>query len=87
MTELTSLPNIGKELAKTLQQVGIKSGEELKQVGSENAFIRIKTIDPSACINKLCALEGAVQGIRWHNLSKERKQELKEFLKMVEKNA
>lgn len=87
MTELTSLPNIGKELAKILQQVGIKSGEELKQVGSENAFIRIKTIDPSACINKLCALEGAVQGIRWHNLSMERKQELKEFLKMVEKNA
>ncbi|OFX86909.1 MAG: competence protein TfoX [Bacteroidetes bacterium GWF2_33_16] len=87
MTDLTSLPNIGKELAKILEQADIHSAEELKQVGSENAFIRIKTIDPSACISKLCALEGAVQGIRWHNLPKERKQELEEFLKMVEKNA
>ena len=85
MSELKSLPNIGKELEKLLRQVEISNAEELKQVGSENAFIRIKTIDPSACISKLCALEGAVQGIRWHNLSNERKQELKEFLKMVEK--
>lgn len=85
MSELKSLPNIGKELEKMLIQADIKSAEELKQTGSENAFIRIKTIDPSACISKLCALEGAVQGIRWHNLSAERKQELKEFLKMIEK--
>ena len=68
-----------------LEQVGISSAEELKQVGSENAFIRLKTIDPGACFSMLCGLEGAVQGIRWHNLSPERKQELKEFLKMVEK--
>jgi len=27
-------------------------------------------------------LEGAVQGIRWHNLPKERKEELKEFFHM-----
>jgi len=85
MSDLKSLPNIGKELEKLLNQVDISTVEELKQAGSENAFIRIKTIDPSACISKLCALEGAVQGIRWHNLTKERKQELKEFLKMVEK--
>jgi len=85
MSELKNLPNIGKELEKLLNQVDISSAEELKNVGSENAFIRIKTIDSSACISKLCALEGAVQGIRWHNLTKERKQELKEFLKMIEK--
>ena len=27
----------------------------------------------------LCALEGAVQNIRWHNLNKETKEDLKEF--------
>jgi len=85
MSELKNLPNIGKELEKLLNQVDISSAEELKNVGSENAFIRIKTIDSSACISKLCALEGAVQGIRWHKLSTERKQELKAFLKMIEK--
>jgi len=85
MTDLKKLPNIGKVVAEMLEQVGISSAEELKQVGSENAFIRLKTIDPGACFSMLCGLEGAVQGIRWHNLSPERKQELKEFLKMVEK--
>jgi DNA transformation protein len=85
MSELKDLPNIGKELEKLLNKVDIKSAEALRQVGSKNAFIQLKTIYPSACISKLCALEGAVQGIRWHNLSSERKQELKEFLKMIEK--
>jgi len=85
MTDLKKLPNIGKVVSEMLEQVGISSAEELKQIGSENAFIRLKTIDPGACFSMLCGLEGAVQGIRWHNLSPERKQELKEFLKMVEK--
>lgn len=85
MSDLKILPNIGKELAKSLEQADIYSAEELKEVGSENAFIRIKTIDKMACFSKLCALEGAVQGIRWHGISKERKQELQEFMKMIEK--
>ncbi|MDR1301443.1 MAG: TfoX/Sxy family protein [Treponema sp.] len=35
--------------------------------------------DSSACYNRLCAIEGAIQGIRWHNLSDEIKNELKQF--------
>ena len=85
MSDLTKLPNLGKVVVEQLKQVGIESAEELKSIGSENAFIRIKTIDPTACISKLCALEGAIQGIRWHYLSPERKKELKEFLNTVEK--
>ena len=76
MTELTKLPNIGKILAHKLIEVDIKNPEELISAGSENAFIRIKTVDPDACINMLYALEGAIQGIRWHNLTSERKTEL-----------
>lgn len=33
----------------------------------------------------LYAIEGAIQGIRWHNLEKSRKEELKEFFGMVNK--
>lgn len=83
--ELTSLPNIGKELAKLLTQADIKTPDELISLGSENAFIRINTIDGSACFSKFCALEGAIQGIRWHNLDKAKKDELKEFFQMVKK--
>ena len=76
MKELTELPNIGKVLSQKLKEVDIKTPGELISVGSENAFIRIKTVDPDACINMLYALEGAIQGIRWHNLTSERKTEL-----------
>jgi DNA transformation protein len=56
--------NIGKELSDRLLSAGINSIEELKSLGSENAFIRIRTIDPSACLNMLFALEGTIQDIR-----------------------
>ncbi|MFH6603802.1 TfoX/Sxy family protein [Maribacter algicola] len=84
MKSLTELPNIGKTLADKLNSIGIKSEQELKQLGSENAIIKIATIENSgACINMLYALEGAIQGIRWHGLDNERKQELKEFYRMM----
>ena len=53
MKELTELPNIGKVLAQKLTEVDIKSPGDLISAGSENAFIRIKTVDPDACINML----------------------------------
>ena len=84
-TQLSEMPNIGKILSERLVEVGIDSPEELKAVGSENAFIRLKTIDSGACLSMLSALEGAVQGVRWHNLDSARKAELKEFLKMLNK--
>jgi DNA transformation protein len=86
MKQLTDLPNIGKTLANKLEMIGIKNEQELKQIGSENAIIKISTIENSgACINMLYALEGAIQDIRWHGLVNERKQELKEFYRMLNK--
>jgi len=84
MNKLTELPNIGKTLAEKLEMVGIQNHDDLKKSGSENAIIKIGTIENGgACINMLYALEGAIQGIRWHNLSKERKEELKAFYQML----
>lgn len=85
MSDLTSLPNIGKTLAFLLSEVDITTEEELRQVGTEQAYIRIQAIDPGACMSKLCAIEGAIQGIRWHHLSAERKTELKQFFQLVHK--
>ena len=81
-TELTDMPNIGKVVAEKLIEVGISTPEELCAVGAEQAFIRLQTIDEGACLCMLQGLEGAVQGIRWHNLPKERKEELKQFYRM-----
>ena len=48
-------------------------------MGSRQAWLKIKAIDDSACINRLYGLEGAVQGIKKSQLSSEVKAELKEF--------
>jgi DNA transformation protein len=73
------MPNIGKELEKQLKQVGVETCEELVQLGSKEAFHRIRLTDQSACINRLYALEGAIQGIRWHYLPQDIKDDLKAF--------
>ena len=83
--KLENLPNIGVALADLLREAGINTPEDLYETGAIQAFIRIKAVDPEACLSKLCALEGAVEGIRWHNLSSEKKAELKHFFKLVNK--
>mgnify|MGYP001396349915 CR=1 FL=1 len=79
MGELTKLPNIADKLETQLNEVGITTFDELKQVGSREAWLRILARDPSACIMRLSALEGAIQGVRWHHLDEETKRSLKEF--------
>ena len=64
MGELSKLPNIGKVVEKQLNDVGINTCEQLKKAGSMEAWLRIKDVDPSACINRLYALEGAIEGIK-----------------------
>jgi len=87
MNELIQLPNIGKTLAEKLQMISITNEQELKIMGSENALLKIMTIENSgACINMLYALEGAIQGIRWHGLDENRKQELRDFYNMISKS-
>lgn len=81
MNKLSKLPNIGKIVEKQLNDVGINNFYELKETGSREAWLKIKEIDPSACLNRLYALEGAILGIRWHNLPEEIKTDLKNFYK------
>ncbi len=79
MGELTKLPNIGEEIEKQLNMVGISSYEELKSFGAEQAWLKILEHDETACINRLLAIEGALQGVKKTLLSHERKAELKDF--------
>ncbi len=79
MRTLRDLPNLGNVLVAELIKVGLDTPEALCAAGAKEAFLRIKTIDPTACRSKLYALAGAVQGIRWHHLSPKEKQELNEF--------
>lgn len=79
MGSLSELPNIGKTMEKRLATVGIKDTETLKKIGSKDAFIKLRLHEGDTCLSSLYGLEGAIQGIRWHNLSCESKEDLKNF--------
>ncbi len=79
MGELSKLPNIGKKVEEQLIQAGINSFEELKEVGAKTAWLKIQEMDESACIHRLMALEGAIEGVKKTMLSDEVKADLKEF--------
>lgn len=79
MAELTSLKNIGEKIEKRLKAVDISTAEELKKVGSKEAFIRLKSQDPSVCAMYLYTLEGAISGVEYNQLPDDVKKNLKEF--------
>ena len=79
MGELLKLPNIGKTVEDQLLQVGINTVEELKKIGAKAAWLKIQEMDESACIHRLMALEGAIEGVKKIMLSEEVKADLKEF--------
>ena len=82
MEKLTDLPNIGPKLAEHLTKAGVETPEQLRQIGAEGAFLRIRAqVDPTACLHGLEALAGAVEGVRKSLLPPERKAELKSWFR------
>ncbi len=79
MGELSKVVNIGLKVEEQLITVGINSLEELKEIGAKNAWLKIQEIDSSACIHRLLALEGAIQGVKKSDLPDSVKADLKTF--------
>lgn len=82
MGKLLHLPNISPQLEQKLIAAGIETPELLREKGSRNVFLRIKTLDSSACYNMLLSLEGAVQGLLADDLDEDVKQELRSFMEI-----
>ncbi len=81
MNRLLDLSNIGQVLEKRLHEVEIHTIQQLKTLGAKNAFLRIQRMDSTACLHILYALEGAIQGVRYTQITENKKQELKMFYK------
>ncbi|MCI6713338.1 MAG: TfoX/Sxy family protein [Lachnospiraceae bacterium] len=81
MGELSKMPNIGQAVEEQLIAVGINTSDDLIKLGAKAAWLKIQEIDESACIHRLMALEGAIQGVKKTMLSDETKADLKEFYK------
>ena len=79
--KLSELPNIGVELEKKLEIAGIHTPDELIKTGSFEPLQLIGITQEPGCISTLYALEGAIQGIRWHHLPADVKNGLREKLR------
>lgn len=83
MSELSKLPNVGKVLEKLLIDCGITTAEQLREIGTEEAFIRIRMKDPTACLHMLYGVQGAVEGIQDKFLDGATKERLKVFFRSL----
>ena len=79
MSELTAMMNIGKEMSRKLTSVGIDTPEKLIELGSMQAFRKLKEVYPQVCLVHLYTLEGAIFNTEYNRLSEDKKKELKAF--------
>lgn len=76
---LKDLPNITFHLEILLMEAGIGTQEELRALGAELAWLKIREKKTSLSVRLLYALEGAIAGMHEARLSPQRRQQLTEW--------
>ncbi|HMJ32490.1 MAG TPA: TfoX/Sxy family DNA transformation protein [Baekduia sp.] len=61
--------NIGPALAHDLRGIGIEDVEALRSAGALDAWVRLNGAGTRDCLCSLLALEGAVRGVNWMEIS------------------
>ncbi|MCH5285922.1 MAG: TfoX/Sxy family DNA transformation protein [Christensenellaceae bacterium] len=82
MSSLASM-GFGKTMERKLLSVGIRSAEELRQMGSRQAAFRLKEQYPNTCVVILYYLEAAIQGVEISRLNDACKAELKAYFRQL----
>jgi len=62
-----------------LKSVDISTAEELREIGSKEAYLRLKMQYPKVCRVYLYSLEGALTDTEYNRLPKETMKDLKEY--------
>ena len=68
--------NVGPKSAAWLRQVGVRTFDDLKRLGTVDIFLKVKRAGFKPSLNLLYSMEGALQDCHWTDLPDERKQEL-----------
>jgi DNA transformation protein len=66
---LEDVVNIGPALAHDLRAVGVADLNALRAIGADEAWVRMHAAGCHDCLSSLLALEGAVRGVRWMQIS------------------
>ena len=62
---------LGPKSEEALRGIGVTTVGQLKSLGSVRAYLKVKRSWPSASLNLLWALEGAITGVPWQVVAKE----------------
>lgn len=77
--KLTSLRNIGKEMERKLNSIGITSSDDLIELGSKETYFRLKLEYPEICLVHLYTIHGAIIDVDYNMLANSIKSDLKIF--------
>ena len=78
MTRIRDLLNLGPVMESRLAEVDITTAEQLARIGVVEAYQRLKfAFGAAITLNALYAMEAAIEGLDWRELSEERKRELR----------
>ncbi len=81
---IADLPNFGPKSQQMLAQAGIKTIEQLRELGAVRAYVQVKRAGKNASLNLLWALEGALTGQHWQVVAKQERLRLLLELEDVE---
>ncbi len=73
---LAKLPNLGPASERMLHAAGIMDADQLRQLGPAAAYLAVRECRLQPSLNLLWAVEGALAGIHWSQVTDARKQEL-----------
>ena len=79
-TGITALRNLGPVSARWLEEVGIRSEAQLRAVGSVGAFRMVAMAGYRPSLNLAYAMEAALRGVRWTELSAEERARIRRAL-------
>jgi DNA transformation protein len=85
MTRISDLPNFGPKSQQMLAQAGIKTIEQLRELGAVRAYVQVKRAGTNASLNLLWAMEGALTGRHWQDVAKKDRLSLLMQLEDLEK--
>lgn len=70
------LRNIGPKSAAWLRQVGLRSLQDLTDIGAVDAYMKVRRAGFKPSLNLLYALEGALRDCHWQDVPEARRTEL-----------
>ena len=75
-TDISQLPNLGPTSSEWLVEAGIDTVDELREIGSVEAFVRVKHAGFNASLNLLWALEAGLREVHFAAVPESVKREL-----------